>query len=106
MADVTYRRARESYELAIQLAAKVTPDKDGRFPEMSDKNRQQTLDAANLWAQIAIAHSNLSLGDRLTRQTRRIDRALAAMGLIKPGEAQIAGANVEDEFELEDGAGE
>lgn len=106
MADVTYRKARESYELAITLAAAVSPDSSLRFPDMSERQRQQILEAANLWAQIAIAHSNLSLGDRLTRQTRRIDRALAAMGLIKPGEAQISGANVEDEFELEDGAGE
>lgn len=102
MADVTYRKARESYELAIQLAARVSPDKDLRFPDMPDKQRQQILDAANLWAQIAIAYSNLALADRLTRQVRRIDRALAATGLIKPGEAQMNGANVDDEYDLED----
>lgn len=105
MADVTYRKARESYELAIQLAARVSPDKDLRFPDMPDKQRQQILDAANLWAQIAHTHAVLSLCDRMARQIRRIDRALATTGLIKPGEAQMSGANVEDEYELEE-AGE
>jgi hypothetical protein len=105
VADVTYRKARESYELAITLAAAVSPDASLRFPDMSDKQRQQIIDSAHLWSQIAQTHALLSLCDRLTRQTRRIDRALAATGLIKPGEAQMNGANVEDEYELED-AGE
>jgi hypothetical protein len=107
VADVTYRKARESYELAITLAAQVTPDANGRFPEMPEHRRQQYLDVANLWASIAQAHATLSQRDAITRQCATISRALGAMGLIGQGEAKLRAGNDDPDapYELED-AGE
>lgn len=87
--EQTARTGRQAYELAIELAAEVAP-RNGRVSPLPTNLRAQMLEAAHLYAQIAVAHSNLALRDKFTETNRLFAKLLRSQGVLSQFEENVA----------------
>lgn len=85
----TARTGRQAYELAIQLAADLTPGARGTR-DMPERVRREKLEAAHLWAEIAAAHAMLAVRDKLTEFCRLVAKDMRSRGVLSEFEERVS----------------